>query len=791
MNPALVALAAWCLGILLPAEAPWEAVGLAGVGLVTWRLTAGRAAPRLRTALLAACLLVISLGWTQLRSPREGRDDAAGLAPMRWLVLTGRVLTDPIATPGGVRFELAPDAMVSPYPQRLGGVLLVRLKASSRPRLGERIRLEGGLYRPEPPMNPGEGSYRDSLARRGMFAVLSARRFTRLEAAPPSFAGVAVAFKEAALLTLSKHLPSKEAALVGSLLLGNGASPLDPEEADRFRDVGLAHVLAASGAQVLIVLGALKWLCRALRLPRRFAVPLAGTGILLYGLMTGMPPSIARAVVMAEANLLAWGLRRRGSRLRPLLFAVWALLLEKPGLIWDLGFLFSVLATYALLDTAPDFQARLSRLPDWVAGAVATSLAALLWVTPLQLAVFGQASAWALPANLLAMGFVEILTVAGAVLVPLATLAYAVGVGGPWLQPPFEILRLLSWAFGRCVEGLHALPGSSLYMIPLGWLGGCSLYVLLVWGIRCSRHGQRRQLAGALTLAIALTLWLGLPRARELAITVLSVGQGDACAIQTPKGRWFLIDAGPAWDGGDAGARTIVPFLRRQGVTRLAGLIITHPHADHMGGARSVLEALPCEEVLENGQSSDEKGHEAFFEAMLKRGVRWRSARAGETLCLEPGVFLDVLAPGRPLLAGTRSDCNNNSVVVRLRYRAFAMLFAGDVEQEAERRLVSDQGSRLRATVLKAAHHGSRYGSTAPFLAAVGARASVVSVGARNTFRHPSPEAMLRLGRFGDVYRTDRDGAVTVRTDGRRYRIEALRGSSMRKDRSRLAPVPG
>lgn len=791
MQAAILALASWCLGILLPLRVPWPALALALGGLGLWRLRGHHLGPWLRLGVLAASLLALSLGWTHYRAPREGPDDAARLAPMRWLIVTGRVRTDPIATPTGTRFELDPDAMLSPYPQRLGGRMQVRLAGAKRPRLGERISLEGGLYRPDPPMNPGEGSYRESLARRGLFSVLTARRFARLETAPWSLAGVAIALKESALFALSRHLPPKEAALLGSLLLGNGASPLDPEEAERFRDVGLAHVLAASGAQVLIVLGALKWLFRRLRLRRRFAVPLAGVGILVYGLMTGMPPSITRAVIMAEANLLAWGARRRSRRLYPILFAVWGMLLHTPTLLWDLGFLFSALATYALLDTAPLLGDRLHALPAWLRGALAPTLATLVWVTPLQLAVFGQASAWALPANLIAIAFVETLTLTGAVLVPLAALAHAVGVGGPWLQPPFELLRLLVQAFQLCVAGLHGLPGASLYLIPLGWMGGCALYALLLWGIRGMKRGRQTSVVLAGGLAIALVLWKGLPRTDELTITVLSVGQGDSIAFKTPRGRWFLIDAGPAWEGGDAGARTIVPFLRRHGVTRLAGLILTHPHADHTGGAASVLATLPCEEVMENGQASEEHGHRELFATMLTRGVPWRSAQAGRTLSLEPGLLLDVLAPGQPLLAGTRSDCNNNSVVVRLRYGAFGMLFAGDVEHEAEGRLVRDHRSRLAATLLKVAHHGSRYGSSEAFLEAVGASASIVSVGARNTFRHPSAEALFRLRRHGAIYRTDRDGAVTIRTDGRRYRIETVRGEDAPRDRSLTAPVPG
>jgi competence protein ComEC len=351
-------------------------------------------------------------------------------------------------------------------------------------------------------------------------------------------------------------------------------------------------------------------------------------------------------------------------------------------------------------------------------------------------------------------------------------------------------MGLMLRAFQFCVLGLHGLPGASLYLIPLGWLGGGALYLLLLAGLRWAKHGRPWGIALVSTIALALVLGLGLPRPSTLEITVLSVGQGDATAIRTPHGRWLLIDAGPSWEGGDAGERTILPFLRRQGATRLAGLVVTHSHVDHLGGAGTILAALPCEEVLENGEASREPAHHGLFAAMLRHRVPWRSAQGGQTLCLEPGLFLDVLAPDQPLLSGTRSDPNNNSVVLRLRYGAFKMLFVGDVEHEAEARLVRAHPAGLDATLLKAAHHGSRYGSSAPFLDAVGPRASIVSVGARNTFQHPAPEAIARLRRYGPVYRTDQDGAVTVRTDGRTYRIETVRGAHASGDRSLEASVP-
>jgi len=709
--------------------------------------------------------------WTALLQPSEKPSDLARRAPLRWVRVQGRVDSDPVPTNKGCRFEFVTDHLVAPYQEPALGRLLVRMLATASVGYGEEVVVEGALNIPAPAMNPGEFSYRDYLARRGIFATLTGTRTERLRPATLSPLGVAIALKAACLAQIGRYLPPDRAALFGSLLLGNGVSPVDPDVADEFRDLGLAHVLAVSGAQVLIILRALKWGFKKLGVRRRYGVPVALAFVWLFGGMTGMPPSIVRALVMAIASILAWGARRQALRLVPLLWATLGMLVVCPMWLFDLGFLFSVLATFALQHTTPILAARLRRVPSLVAEALATSVAATLWVVPLQLASFGQLSAWTLPANLVACLFVETLTVAGAVLVPAGAAIGWIPFGSVPVSWGYQAMGWALWVFQSLVAFLHRLPGASLYVRPLDWAPAMALYgalFLLLWGLRGDR--LRYVALGAAGMAgILLVSWW--PRSEGLRIVVLSVGQGDAIAFCTPRGRWFLIDSGPAWEGGDAGARTIVPFLQREGVSRLAGCILSHPHADHVGGYVSVLKAFPTEAFWDGGQDWKDPNYQRLFEILLQQRVRWSVMRAGAQAELEPELWLDVLGPPPEPLHHTHSDCNNNSLVVRLHYRRFSMLFAGDLEQEAEGLLVRDRPEWLRADLLKASHHGSRFGSTAPFLEAVHPQASFISVGRHNVFHHPAREAIARLRHYGPVYRTDEDGGITIRSDGERWSV--------------------
>jgi competence protein ComEC len=274
----------------------------------------------------------------------------------------------------------------------------------------------------------------------------------------------------------------------------------------------------------------------------------------------------------------------------------------------------------------------------------------------------------------------------------------------------------------------------------------------------------------ALTAAgLALTAFAGGPAADgRLRLTVLDVGQGDALVLQSPAGRVRLVDAGGGRAGRfDLGEAVVAPFLWSAGVRRIDNLTLTHAHPDHVGGAPFLLRHFAVREVWEGPAPLDDGGYRELDGALRDAVVR-RSVSRGVHEVWD-GVELAVIGPrGGPPPRRTRND---DSVVVRLRYGVVSFLLTGDIEGRSEASLPAE-----RVDVLKIPHHGSRSSSTPAFVDAAAPRVAIVSAGPRNPFGHPHPEVLDRYRRRGAlVLRTDRDGAVTVSTDGRRLWVRAYR----------------
>ncbi|WP_440949707.1 lamin tail domain-containing protein [Methanosphaerula subterraneus] len=293
-----------------------------------------------------------------------------------------------------------------------------------------------------------------------------------------------------------------------------------------------------------------------------------------------------------------------------------------------------------------------------------------------------------------------------------------------------------------------------IYKIFIGLL----LCGILIAG--CTSTTNSTPATATVTSTPVATYTIGGTTAGTLRVSVLDVGQGDSILIQSPAGKTMLVDAGDT----DAGSR-VVADLKARGVTSLDAAVASHAHADHIGGYQAVLSQFPVGTFYDSGYPSTSSIYENLLTTIDQKNIRFITPTAGQTIDLDPAIRIDVLSPD----GKNTGEIHDNMLVLRLSYGSTSFLLAGDMPDTLEKQIAS---SFKPTTVLKVGHHGSRTSSSAAFLTAIKPEVAIISVGAGNSYGHPTAEALGRLQAVGaKIYRTDQAGTVTVTTDGNTYTV--------------------
>jgi competence protein ComEC len=575
--------------------------------------------------------------------------------------------------------------------------------------------------------------------------------------------------------------------LAEALLLAQ-KSGLTPETRARWVAAGLVHLLAISGMHVGLIAAGVVFGAGLAGVPRRRARRLAVLLTGAYVLFLGAPTAALRALLQAALFLGSVELQRPAEPFTLLATAGLVILLLEPMALLDPGFQLSFAGMVGLIGwRRPTGESLSRRLPAYVRDGLAAGIAASALTTPIAALHFGQAAWIGIPASLVAVPLLG--AAVAALLFALVVAALGGGEAGMHAVPADVVLRLLDGLAELCarVPGGHAHVAAPTILSLLA----AATAATLVRGLLQQRaaaaesqppsldggddawaqYGRRRTAARirwliAAAAGVAVLAWAPLlrPPDRHLYIHAIDVGQGDAFAIRTPRGRWILVDAGPRTQHADAGRDRVVPFLLRHGARRIEALILTHPDADHIGGAAAVLDAFDTPLVIDPGMPA---GKDLFIDLVVaarRGGQRWIAGREGIEFSID-GVEFALLYPRAELDAG--GAANDNSVVFRLGWHGFAALFLGDAPESVEDQLVARHGERMRAAVLKVGHHGSSTSTGESLLQAARPSIALVSAGRRNRYGHPSPIVLYRLARHEvRVLRTDELGNVTVQVTG-------------------------
>ena len=538
--------------------------------------------------------------------------------------------------------------------------------------------------------------------------------------------------------------------LVPALVVGDDGG-LDPDLADDFRTTGLTHLLAVSGTNLTLVVGFLLVLGRWAGVRGTWLYALGVLGICGFVLTARAEPSVVRAAAMGAVALIGMGRNGRSRGVRGLGVAVLGLLLVWPRLAVTAGFALSALATAGILLLAPVWRDALMRwTPRWVAEAVSVPLAAQVACTPVVAAISGQVSLVAVGANLLAAPAVAPATVLGLSggLLGLLWSPLGVAVAAPAAWSAGWIIAVARWGAGVPTAAVDWGTGP----VPL-----VLLTVLCLLAVPLAPRLLGRPVTTLACTGLLVVVMLVRPPTpgwppRGWVLAMCDVGQGDALVLRAGAGSAVVVDTGPEPAPTDA-------CLDRLEVTAVPLLVLTHFHADHVGGVVGVLDGREVGEVEGTALLDPPEGASAAARAVGRDpapAAYGLTRRVGEvtlqTVWPRPGA-----RPGDP----AESAPNNASVVLVAEVGGVRVLLTGDVEPSAQAALARDLPG-LRVDVLKVPHHGSRH-QDLDWLASLGARLALVSVGEDNDYGHPAPDLVAALSAAGaSVWRTDVSGDVVV-----------------------------
>ncbi len=777
----------WVAGVFLASAAHTSAKSwlmLAGGAIVLACLL--RRERRTRLIFICAALFAFGAGRYALADHSLPADHIAHDADSGYGTVTGLIVRDIDLRENHVNLTVEVDSLAVDGPALPAeGLILVQAPRYVDYSYGDRIKASGQLLTP-PEFD--DFSYRDYLARKGIRVMMPNAEVDVLkrDQGKPWYA-LLYGVRKRARQTIDHLLPSPQAPLLNGILLGD-ESDLPDDLREDFNRTGTSHVIAISGANLVVVMRVLMGLFIPMFGKRR-AGWITMSGVAAYTLFVGAEAAVVRAAIMGGMAILAAQLGRRAYGLTTLAFCIWLMTLWNPQVLWDVGFQLSAAATAGLVLFGDSLTTGLRNLlkkgfaentarqiTGVLAEPVVIGLAAQITTTPLILVHFGRLSLIALLANILVVPIQPYVMLFG---------WFATLIGMLWtpLGEPFAWVAWLPLSFTiQVVRRLGSLDWASLHVeLSAGqtWAYyGCLLVVAWISiqhpEDRAAIFKRLRQrfttytvlFIGTIVCILVWTAALSQPDGK-LHVWFLDVGHGNAVLIQTPDGGQILVDGGPNPSRLREGVGDALPFWDR----RLDVLILTQPKSSALNALPSLLNRYDVGLMLTNGQAGQTETYQALIDACADHGIQVKTVTAGYQLQTGDGVRLEILHP--QTIPEADADPETEGMVIRVSYGDTSFLLTPELSDEGEKSLLAARWY-AGSTVLEVPAHGSVKANPESFLQAVHPQASVITVGAGNRSGLPAPEVIDLLS-SGPIYRTDRQGTIEMITDGKKLWIYAGR----------------
>lgn len=562
----------------------------------------------------------------------------------------------------------------------------------------------------------------------------------------------------------NKYLTDKNSNFLTGIILGKSKF-IDEEELLKFRELGLAHLLAVSGLHIGIIAGFLIYLLSHLGINRRINIILTICTIWAYGIIIGAPASAMRACLMFTILFYSQIIHEPYDVINSIVASMVISLIINPYWIYNIGFQLSYVATISIVSFTPKIKSIFYPLKSNIISAISTILAVNIGLLPIQSYYFNEIQLIGIISNIVAIPLLTISLIIGAMMVIFNYfLSFLNIVLGNLLELFLTILR-------KIMEFLFLLPASSIKIfspdityILLYYLALCIVFNQI--DINKFGKGAKKSIFYYLVILVLVNaIYINIDDRIE--IDFIDVGQGDSILIKTQDSTILMDTGGSIFEGYDIGKYITLPYLQKHGIYNLDAVLITHFDADHYQGIYQLFNEIRIDKIYAGHKPDDIQ----FNYHLQDKKIPLVLLKANDILKLDRNTTMEILWPEENTNLKTLSE-NNKSLVAKLKYKDFDILFTGDIESEVERSLLNNSIKDIE--IYKVPHHGSNTSSTEPFLKEIKPQNSIISAGRNNIYGHPHKDVLQRLSDANsNIYRTDTMGLIRATFEDDSYNISS------------------
>lgn len=585
--------------------------------------------------------------------------------------------------------------------------------------------------------------------------------------------------KEKITSNVRKLLEEETGNLCLGILLGN-TEDISNDLKENFKTSNLYHILAVSGTHISYLIIGATFLLEKSKINKKISRILTILTLIFFMILTGLSPSVVRAGIMGIILISAGLFYRKLDIATSISLSLLISLINNPFCINNNGLLLSYGGTIGIILFEKKMEKILKiqeegiiscsklkfhKLKNLIKQMLSVTISAQIIIIPIMILKFNTISFTFFISNILAGFLIGIIIICGYVLIIVSLVSVNLAKCG------FLLYNFILKIFIFIVEICSKLPFSKVYITTPN-IFIIIIYYAVILALRFSiikistlKKNYKKIIVILIIIISIFNLIKIIPS--NLKIHFIDVGQGDSTLIITPTNKKILIDSGGSKlkESFDVGESTLVPYLLNRGVNKLDYVIISHFDADHCNGFLAVLDKIKVGKLIISKQSEICNEYETIINIIKQKNIPVQIVKKGDKIQFDKYVYVDIIYPTKNLKF---NDINNNSIVCKLVYRKFSVLFTGDIEKEAEAEILSlyKNTNILNSNILKAGHHGSKTSSTKEFLEAVKPKIVLIGVGANNTFGHPSEEVIKNLEKCGaQIYRTDFNGEIIIKVN--------------------------